>query len=54
MLFAVAKTLYQFKMHTKLVDVAFLIMGYKLPWALQYLEQKKKMILAIQLCLQLC
>ena len=40
-LFDIAKTLYQFKMCTKLVDVVFLIMGYKLPWALQYLEQKK-------------
>ena len=34
------QTLYQFRMYTKLV-VWHLIMGYKLPWALQYLDQKK-------------
>ena len=35
------KTLYQFKMCTKLDDVVFKFVDYKLPWALQYLEQKK-------------
>ena len=37
-----AKTLYQFRMCTKLI-VWYLIMGYKPPWVLQYLEQWKKM-----------